>query len=165
MATVIDLVAADRLFKLDPALEDNEQEWRLIYGLPKLLPTLQTALPTWKSHWRIEESPTQQFDALLEVFCSGDTLTFDRRFKPLITHVKDGIWELKTPDLRIFGWFHVKDCFIASAMDQTFNVKSYDLYAGYANESVYHRNQLDLDEPKFVPGGDPNVVVSNYDYP
>jgi len=137
----------------------------MIYGLPKLLPRLEIDLPKWESTWKIEESPVQQLDALLDIFCSGETITFDRRFKPLITHVKDGIWELKTPDLRIFGWFRVKDCFIAGALDLAFNVKSHNLYAGYANEIVYHRDHLDLDEPKFVPGDNPDDVVSNYDYP
>src|SRR5262249_17769795 len=102
--------------------------------------------------------------SLFVVFCSGETLTFSTQFKPL-THLKDGIWELKTPDLRIFGWFHVKDCFIAGNIDTAFNVKNHNLYAGYAGDVARERDQLDLDNPKFVPGDDPNVVVSNYGFP
>ena len=114
--------------------------------------------------WQVEVNPTQQLDALVEIFCSGQTLTFGPQFKPL-THLKDGIWELKTPDLRIFGWFCKKDHFIAGTMDEAFTVKNHNLYAGYAGEVERFRDQLDLNEPKFVSGEDPNVVVSNYNYP
>lgn len=102
-------------------------------------------------------------------FCSGETLTFERAragpaFKPLV-HLQDGIWELKQPDLRFFGWFYEKDCFIGGALDTAFNVKSGPLYRGYAAEVAYHRQQLDLNEPKFVPGDDPRDVVSSFNYP
>jgi hypothetical protein len=164
MATVIELMLAQKLFKLDPALEPNEREWRWIYALPPFKSRVEIDLPHWTSHWKVEESPTQQMDALLEVFCSGETITYGPQFKPLV-HLGDGIWELKTPDLRLFGWFSKRDCFIAGALDTAFNVKSYNLYPGHAGVVCHLRSHLDLDEPKFVPGNDPNVVVSNYDYP
>jgi hypothetical protein len=103
----------------------------------------------------------QQLDALVEEFCSGVTLCFGPQFKP-IQHVKDGIWELKTPDLRVFGWFHVKDCFVGWRCECAEFVKKHNLYYGLAGETARFRDQLDLDLPKFVPGDDPNGVVSNY---
>jgi hypothetical protein len=165
MATILELVRAQpqALIKLDPALEDREQEWRMIYILPRVRPRIMDDLPTWRSQWQVEQSPTQQFDSLLEVFCSGETLTFEQKFKPLV-HLSDGVWELKTPDLRFFGWFPHKDCFIGGALDTAYNVKNFNLYAGYANEVAYHRGQLALDPPKFVPGDDPTNVVTNYNY-
>lgn len=155
---------ARRLFRLDPALEANEREWRFIHTSPRFRERVETELPNWTSSWKVEVDPAQQLDALVEVFCSGETLTFGPQFKPL-THIKDGIWELKTPDLRIFGWFCKKDHFIAGTMDVTFNIKKYNLYAGYAGEVERFRNQLDLNEPKYVVGENPDVVVSNYDHP
>ena len=164
MATALELAFKQRLFKLDPGLERNEHEWRFIYGSPRFRERVEKDLASWVSHWKVEVDPSQQLDALVEVFCSGETLTFGPEFKPLV-HLKDGVWQLKTPDLRIFGWFWRKDHFVAGTMDVTFNVKKYNLYAGYAGEVARFRDQLDLDEPKFVPGDDPNVVVSNYNYP
>jgi hypothetical protein len=164
MATVLELVLARQLYKLDAALEPNEREWRTIHTSPRFRARLEGDLPTWTSHWKVEVNPSQQLDAILEIFCSGETLTFDLQFKPL-NHLRDGIWELKTPDLRIFGWFWKRDHFIAGAIDLTFNVKNHNLYPGYAGEVERFRNQLDLNEPKYVPGEDPDVVVSNYDYP
>ena len=164
MSTILESAELGALVRLDPALEPNELEWRIVYVLPHMLPQLQNDLPAYVSQWRVESSPLQQFDAMLEVFCSGETLTFDRMFKPL-THIQDGIWELKTPDLRLFGWFPIKDCFVMGAMDTAFKVRTHNLYVGYANVVAYRRNQLSLDAPKFIPGTDPNDVVSNYDFP
>jgi hypothetical protein len=79
--------------------------------------------------------------------------------------VQDGIWELKTADLRIFGWFNVLDHFVGAAADTTDRVKQHNLYYGYAGETARFRDGLDLDPPKFIPGADPNAVVSNYTYP
>ena len=164
MATLLDLAARGDLHRIDPQLEPNEQEWRTIYALPRLVPVFTTELPTWQSQWKVEQSPVQQIDALLEVFCSGTTLTFGPQFKPL-THIRDGVWELKTPDVRFFGWFPVRDCFVGVALNTAYNVKNHNLYAGYAGEVERYRNLLSLDEPKFVQGDDPNAVVSNFDYP
>ena len=164
MATVLDLAEQGALHKLDPQLEPNEQEWRTIYLLPRVVPVFANELVSWSSLWKIEQTPIQQIDALMETFCSGATLTFGPQFKPL-THIKDGVWELKTPDVRFFGWFHKKDCFIGGALNSAYNVKNNNLYAGYAGEVAYYRNALDLDQPKFVPGDDPHAVVSNFDYP
>ena len=107
----------------------------------------------------------EQVDGLVDVFCSGDTLTYGEQFKPL-THIKDGVWELKTPDIRIFGWFNRKDCFIGVVADDATRIKTYHLYHGYANVTTARfRDALDLDEPKYVTGDDPHAVVSNFDLP
>jgi hypothetical protein len=163
MATIIDLRNAGQLIWIDPQLEPNEQVWRPMYGLARIRPRLDD-LPNWESQWEVDQSPVQQMDALLEEFCSGERLTFQRRFKPL-THIQDGIWQLKTPDLRLFGWFPVKDTFICGAIDTAYRVKNSNLYPGYANEVAHYRGQLPLDEPKFITGSDPRDVVSNYDLP
>lgn len=163
MATIIELANSHHLIKLDPDLDQNEQEWRTVYLLPEVLPRLSKELPIWTSTWKIEQSPAQQLDALWEVFCSGETITYGLSFKPL-NHLNDGIWELKTADLRLFGWFPIKDCFICGAVDLAFNVKSYNLYAGHSNVTSHLRKKLDLDEPKFIPGENPHDVVSNYNF-
>ena len=166
MATVLELSTGTNApqIKLDPSLEEDEQEWRAIYVLARIRARFETDLPTWTSQWSIEQTPAQQMDALVEIFCSGDALTFGHRFKPL-NHLGKGIWELKTPDLRFFGWFPHKDCFVGGALDTAFKVKSYNLYAGHAGAVAYFRSQLDLNEPKFVPGDDPSNVVTNFNYP
>jgi hypothetical protein len=164
MATVLELALAQCLCKLDPALEVGEREWRWVYGFPRFKECVQNDLPMWKSDWKIEESPNQQFDSLAEVFCSGETLTFGDQFH-ILTPAENGIWELKTADLRIFGWFWKKDWFIATNLERASYIKQHDLYRGFLDEAVRLRDGLNLTAPKFVSGEDPNVVVSNYDYP
>ena len=116
MATLFQLKDIGALVKIDPSLEAGELEHRLIYATPICWNRIENELGGYASTWSIEETPIQQFDALLEVFCSGETLTFDRRFKPL-NHLGAGIWELKTADLRLFGWFAHRDCFVATTID------------------------------------------------
>ena len=116
------------------------------------------------STWKIEETPAQQLDALTVHFVSGDPLTFGWQFKPLVHH-GDGIWYLKTADIRLFGWFPFRDCFIAGAIGLTDLVKRSALYRGFAGEVARLRDKLPLDEPKFVGGADPHAVVSNLSYP
>lgn len=74
-----------------------------------------------------------------------------------------GIWELKTLDVRFFGWFPERDTYIAARVDSFERVKVHGLASGYRNETVLARAELDLDEPKFVQGGDLTDVVSNAD--
>ena len=164
MATVLELAVAQSLFRLDPALEPGERERRWIYGFSQFKARVQNDLPAWQSDWKIEESPTQQFDALVDVFCSGATICFGDQFHNL-DPLDGGIWELKTPDLRAFGWFWKKDWFIATNLMLASYVKKHRLYTGLVGEAARLRDSLDLTEPKFLAGDDPNVVVSNYNYP
>ncbi|MBI2720372.1 MAG: hypothetical protein HY245_02890 [Rhizobiales bacterium] len=114
--------------------------------------------------WNIELSPAEQLDVLLAIFASGQVLTYGWDFKPMMP-VGDAVWALKTADVRIFGWFLRRDCFVGVVGDFAYRVKGRDLYRGYKGEVVRFRNSLDLDEPKFIGGDDPNVVVSNFDHP
>jgi hypothetical protein len=63
-----------------------------------------------------------------------------------------GVWELKTLDVRMFGWFYRPNTFIISRGIDAFSCKQHDLYAGLRDEAVRKRDELDLDLPKFVSG-------------
>ena len=164
MATIAELVDAGSLFKLDPVLEPNKQEFRIVYTSPRLKDWLLTELPMLASSWDIETTPSEQLDALIAVYASGEPLTFERQFNP-INPIGEGVWELKTADLRILGWFAVQDCFVGVVGDTAERVKRHGLYAGYRGEAVRFREALPLDEPKFVEGDDPDAVVSNFTFP
>lgn len=129
MATLLDLVMTGEVIKVDPVLGPRELELRRIYLLPKACKWLSEILPNTDSNWNIEETPSEQLDALLYEFCSGMQLQVGIRFKALV-HLGDGIWELKTADLRLFGWFTQKDCFVVSDCDEAGRVKEIGLYQG-----------------------------------
>lgn len=164
MATLVELANAGFLHKYDPELAANLQEDRMLYASERLRDYLHDTLPRLGSSWNIETSPLEQFDALMEVYTSGDVLTYGHTLNPL-RHVADGVWELKTADLRIFGWFPVMDVFVGVVADLAQRVKEHHLYNGYAGDVVRFRDALDLDEPKFIAGTDPRYVVSNFSYP
>jgi hypothetical protein len=163
MATLIELERREELIRLDPQPGPRVMEIRRVYLLPRAVELL-SRVPEMEPKWDTEDASIEQLDALIELFCSGEPLAIGRQFKRL-HHRHDGIWELKTADLRLFGWFPQIDCFLMTACDQAERVKKVPLYDGYCNEAARCRDLLDLDPPKFIPGDDPNVVVSNCYFP
>ena len=127
-------------------------------------------LPGLASDFGSPLSPLEQFDTYAQVYASGLPLVFDQQFKVFqpraIEPLGDGVWYLKTTDLRIFGWFWKRDCFVGVVADTAYRCKFYNLYQDYRTLTVPRfRNGLQLDEPKFIAGTDPNAVISNYDLP
>lgn len=164
MATILDLIGTGALFKLDPGLDGPGQEFRCIYTSPRLKTWMQNDLLRLESTWNLEISPAEQLAEMLEHFCSGGALMYGWQFKPLV-HIRDGVWQLKTADIRMFGWFVRKDCFIGVAANLADTIKRHDLYRGYVGEVARYRDALDLNEPKFIPGDNPHDVVSDFNYP
>jgi hypothetical protein len=165
MATVVELVLRGDLIKFDPPLSPAEFEDRKIYLVPQACEWLKNTLPGLGSTWNIEVTPEEQADQFLTDFCSGERLAVNHGIK-LLQPVGQGVWELKTADLRIFGWFVKRDQFVMSSCEAKERLKDVQgLYHGYINEAVHRRNHLDLDEPKFIAGDNVNDVVSNWYFP
>jgi len=165
MATLLDLIrrAPPPLHRLDPGFDDGTQEFRSIVCSPRLKAWIDQDLSALKSALGIELSPQEQFFALVQTFCSDEPLTYGEQFKPLYCRGR-GVWELKTSDLRVFGWFPMKDHFVGVAGNDATFIKEHSLYQGYIEEVVRFRDALDLDEPKFIPGEEARDVVSNYNF-
>jgi len=75
--------------------------------------------------------------------------------------IENDVYELRTPDLRIYGWFRQPGVFIAvcgDTMEKTHNVDG--LASAYRRVVEDHRNKLDLDEPKCQVGAEPKDVFS-----
>jgi hypothetical protein len=159
MATIIELVEEGHLIKLEPELDADEFEARRIYLIADCRDRLDALLGSMVSQWNTEIDPMEQFDEIVYHFAVGGELNYPRQFHDL-RHRKDGIWQLKTPDLRLFGFFARKDVFICTDVADA-NVVKTGQYSGYCEQSGYRRDQLNLDEPKFIPGMEPQNVVSN----
>jgi len=98
-------------------------------------------------------------DDLFFSFISGRPLTFMKQFRPIRAE-PNAVWEFKTPDLRIFGWFVVKDCFVAVFGDWADRVKDLDLYRGYRTEIKRIRRGMGAMDELCVKGIDAGDVIS-----
>lgn len=160
MATIANLLENGFLVALDITLDGRVQPWRRLVASPQFVTWVQRDLPNLESSSiGCEITPIEQVDALFSRFVSGETLHFDRQFHCLRPSTA-GIWELKTIDVRVFGWFYAVDLFIAFAGSHADIVKDRHLYPGYRDQAKRHRDLLDLDEPKYVPGDSAHDVIS-----
>ena len=162
MATLDTLVAQGALVKIEVHLEPMELQDRVIYGTPRFIQWLSNELPQLGSSWNIFETPSDQMDVLMHEFITGGPMPYERRFKPW-WRTEDGVWYLKSADLRVFGWFPKLDHFIASNAGTAEIAKTYKLYSRFVNSVVETRDKLDLDKPKFVGGSNPDDVLSIHD--
>lgn len=159
MATPAELEEKGELSKLVGILDDDQPEERLVYALPRARDWLTETLPLLETDGFHENaaSPQEQAYDLFYAFLSGEDDFAEFIPKPL--RPKDSyVWELRTADLRFFGWFWRKGIFILSAVDLKQRCARYNLYAGYRDQCEHDRETLDLDPPKFI-AGDLNDVV------
>lgn len=164
MATVKELSGTDGPLELyEPTLGFRQLASRLIYMGPKVMPWILEHLPEAVTDQDTEIQPVEQLDDLLNSFCAGECLSIGRQIK-LLRHWDGGVWELKTLDLRLFGWFPRVDTFICNAVDFATHIKRFGLYAGYRGETIRFRDLLPLDEPKFIQGDDPHGVITNVSF-
>jgi hypothetical protein len=158
MATITTLVGRGDLVPIEVQLDTGEMPWRRIYGTPTFIQWL-SGVPNLTSDRHLDQTPGQQLDELLHEYITGGPVEYQRQFKPWVRS-QNGVWWLKTPDLRIFGWFAQTDTFIAAFGDAKWHVKLHDLVPGFVGQVERVRTLLDLDEPKFLAGKNPEDVLS-----
>jgi hypothetical protein len=159
MATVAILEDRGALLKIDVPLTADELPTRLVYARPRFRDWLQNELPAEPADRGGRQSPLEQVDDLLHRFLTGQRLLDEwdlRALKP----VDLCVWELKTIDVRIFGWFPGHDVFIAVNGAMAWSVKQRQMYAAYRDEVCIFRGRLDLDEPKYLHGSTAHDVLS-----
>ncbi len=160
MPTPSDAVAEGLLHKIDGGLDAAEQEQRLLYAMPRAVQWMNDKLEGLDADGYHEnaQSPMLQADDLFYTFVSGGVIEGD--WPPHVMRPpREGVWELRTADLRFFGWFWRKGVFIISAVDQAARCKKFSLYAGYRNQCVKDRRGFGFDEPSFVEGESINEVI------
>lgn len=158
MARASDLANDNVLWCLDAPLDPGELPWRTLYGTDHLVQWLQDQLPGMETQIVGGEiHPLEQVDALFARFAAGEPLVISRQFRRMHPH-EQGVWELKTPDVRIFGWFSERDHFVAAYGDDASRVKDHNLYAGYIAQTVRVRTILGC---TFIEGRRYEEVLSN----
>lgn len=162
MATVEELVARGDLVQVsNKVLRSDQLPERVILLTGRAEKWMKEVLPSLETDGYVDGAltPKQQAFDLFRCFIAGDDLfASDWYPKPLRPFDQGhGVWELRTPDLRFFGWFVSKGTFVVSAVGVTEEVKDHQLYTGYRNQAVFDRESLELDHPAFVLGGSSDV--------
>src|SRR5688572_27604436 len=113
MATIDSLVGTE-LIRITLPLGANEgQPIRRIFALPEVGKWIDETLPHLPKEPNAAMWPCEELDDLMFNFISSEgRLIYGKTFKDLIPGSEE-TWELKTYQLRIFGWFYRKDDFVA----------------------------------------------------
>ena len=166
MATVTQLEQDGLIERLDIEMEIQEQPWRCLYGTPDFIRWLGEELVGLET--RVvggDLEPLEQVDDLFHQFVVGEDFSTDRRFRKLTSSPEHFVWELKTIDIRIFGWIPQKDFFICTFGGLADDIKLFEQYGTNIAKTVYVRNHLDLDEPKYVNSVEYENVISTKNKP
>ncbi|MFO1113037.1 MAG: hypothetical protein U1E38_01195 [Rhodospirillales bacterium] len=100
------------------------------------------------------DTPSEQLDQILHRWIAGKNIKYNRMFKDLMP-TADEVWEMKTVDIRIFGWMCAPRTFIAvlGGYADGFKLRGSDRAYDYAKKKVIKfRDGLNLDEPKIAKG-------------
>jgi hypothetical protein len=154
MAT-LDMLLADQNLVRILVPTDREARLRWVYGFPGFQTWLDVELPQLNpGRLKASDSPQEQVDNILYRWITGKDIRYTRQFQDLMPR-GDEVWEMKTADIRIFGWMYQPLKFIAVFGDYA------DLYKGRGASRSYEvakqkvknqRDNLDLDPPKFATG-------------
>ncbi len=155
-----DLIEHNSLIPIEVPLSPHEQRVRLLYGTPDFVSWLDDRLRAEEpSPLAADVTPKEQLDALFYMFLSGRPLAYSRQFR-YIKAEEHAVWELKTPDFRLFGWFPVKDCFVCAFGDWADKIKDHDLYQGYRIATRRIRREMGVGAQFCVQGLAPTDVLS-----
>lgn len=103
------------------------------------------------------QTPQEQFDDILLRWNSGKPLRYNRALKDL-TPVEKEVWEMKTADIRVFGWLYRPKQFMAAFAGYADDYKRQEgkppkeSYDEARDRVVAIRDRIDLDPPKFTTG-------------
>ncbi len=162
MATLRMLEDSGVIVRIDPGLEPNELINRCLYGTTDFMQWLENELPNIEYNPMYADlTPMEQVAAMFSEYVTGMNFSTDRRFKKLNRTPSFNVWELKTEDVRIFGWVPQKDHFICACADSAPKIKQHDLYEGYMGQTKRVMDGMDLDEPKYLEGMEYSDVISN----
>jgi hypothetical protein len=160
MSTIEELVNSSAISRIEVEMARRDQPMRLLYGTPTFITWLNDLLAGAQPPNRLgDATPVEQIDQLFHTYLSGMPLIYTKQFR-FIRAEKNAVWEFKTPDTRIFGWFIKKDCFVGVFGNWADQVKDHDLYRGYRIAIRRIRRELGVDDTLCVQGVTPGDVLS-----
>ena len=158
MATLCNLSHAGALIRHDPDLENDEQPLRYVYLAPEVDAWISTTLATAPVDRSRQLTPFEQVEQRLYDFAIGRPMAYGTEYHPL-DPLGQAVWELKTVDVRLIGWFARRATFIIVCGRLKGELRKAKLYAPCIEHVVRFRNGLDLDPPKAITGVSRNDVL------
>jgi hypothetical protein len=155
MATFDNLLKDKQLVRVSLKLRRGQFTERKIYAFPGCVEWMRNEVPKLATG-RLASAFTPQ-EQLVERFrqwIAGDSMQYGPMFHDMEPRTDD-VWEMKTADLRIFGWMYRPRQFIAVRGGYADNYKEPTKTKSYADERrevVRAREALPLDGDKFVRG-------------
>lgn len=147
-----DKIITDVTIRLPP----GKSYERKLYAYPDCLKWMKQVIPTLVTgREKSAVPPRDQFIFRLRQWLSGDPIQKGPMFRELRYPTDHDVWELKTTDLRIFGWMYRPRQFIAFSGGYTDDYKDPTKIKDYADDVravAAAREALPLDGPKFVRG-------------
>lgn len=146
-------VRTGRLHRIGDELVEEDEECRCeVYGTDRFVDWRDGTLPYFKPQPISELTPDEEVDDFLRRFQLGRRATEMARLRP----TKHGIWEIRLPQTRLFGWFPEPNVLVlGSGADistlKRLGRKEYDRHAELAREE---RQNLGVD----YVAGDQTVV-------
>ena len=158
MATLEQLEAGGHLHRYDAALESWEMPDRYVTHTTDWDTWFEQQLKQVAAKRGRNLSPYEQVEQILYDFVTGRPMAYGVDYKKL-EPIGQNVWELKTPDVRVFGWLVRKRHFVAVCGDLKDNLTTMKAYRPHVKTVFEFRNTLDLDPPKAVLGVVANDVL------
>lgn len=147
MATLEHLISIGTLLRYEADLDVDELPHRYLYVSPTVDRWLERILPGLPRDRSRQLTPSQQVDVILRDFVLGRPLNYGRDHRRLEPHA-DQVWELKSEDLRLFGWYVREEMFVVVEGHMRKELRPKSAYTPVIERVVAFRAALDMDEPK-----------------
>jgi hypothetical protein len=139
-------------------LRRGEFDEREFYALPSFTLFLRQILPEATTGiLEATETPREQMNTLLRKWNSGKPMQHGRMFQTMRPTDKH-VWEMKTADIRVFGWMYRPKKFIAvfGGLADDFKPQNgnppKESYDEARDRVLWNRSRLNLDPPLYVTG-------------
>jgi hypothetical protein len=155
MAAFDKLLEQGQIVRVTLRLGRGQFNDRELYAYPECLAWMKVEVPKMVTG-RVQSAfaPKEQLITRLLQWITGKPMARGRMFQDMLPK-SDEVWELKTPDLRIFGWMYRPRKFIAVCGGYADDYKEPTKIKNYGDDRdavVKARDELPLDGNKFVTG-------------
>jgi hypothetical protein len=160
MPTLERLVDDGLLIPIEVDLDEDEQAWRVIFGTREYMAWRAEKLPRLRVSGHSCASAEEQLFVAEATFVSGQRIRHGDLFKDLYPH-ENGVWEIRTPDIRVFGWFIRRDVFIAVCGGDSTIIHRYKEHDRHRDFVLRVRRALMGPDEHYLTGSIDDVVTQD----